>query len=80
MTIKTVYVVRHGQRESHDFWALSECGTSRGFLFLSPEISGPTGAAIDPPLKKAGVTQAEELAKHFSDSKISVDAILSSPY
>ena len=43
-------------------------------------MSGPTGAAIDPPLKEAGIKQAEELAKHFSDNNINVDAILSSPY
>lgn len=53
MTLKTVYIVRHGYRSN--------------WLPLEQQIAPPTGIDSDPPLAPHGVDQANELANFFTE-------------
>ncbi|CEJ89308.1 hypothetical protein VHEMI05157 [[Torrubiella] hemipterigena] len=71
MTLKTIYVVRHGFRSA---WSVDQYGNYRA------SIPSPTGIAADPALTSHGIKQARELATHLAQIEPPVDVVYSSPY
>ncbi|KAI0165765.1 phosphoglycerate mutase-like protein [Xylariaceae sp. FL1272] len=71
MSLKFIYVVRHGFRSS---WSVDKDGK------YTAHLRTPTGLPTDPALTSYGVEQANDLAKHLLGLKPPVDQVYSSPY
>ncbi|KAI1265091.1 phosphoglycerate mutase-like protein [Xylariaceae sp. FL1019] len=71
MSLKFIYVVRHGFRSS---WSVDNAGN------YTAHLRSPTGLPTDPALTSHGVEQANDLAEHLLGIKPPIELVYSSPY